>query len=489
MKQWNLRNGWSAGAALVVLCLSSVLAVAEEAQKPAPAAAQEECDRATMTADGVSPAKARMNEIKQPVEWFKWGGDVRMRAIWDHNATTLRDAAVANERFWQRFRARVWWSILPVDDVEINARLTWEFINFCRPAIADLRSTNFEDVIFDNLNVHVKNIGGIPLSLKVGRQDFAGPVDGYGDYWLILDGTPLDGSRTIYFDAIRTRLEVPEWKSTFDWVVVGNQSESDHLLYSFGSDMPRLEHDEVGSWIYMKNRSLENTAIDAYFMYVHRTPQLANGDDAHIYTYGGRLEHKFDENWTGRAEIAQQVGRKNGDRLCALGFNSRVTYFWNDAMKNQTRLSYEYLSGDDPSTDTNEQFDNLWGRWPQWSELYQGWTSRYRGEFRPGELANFHRIGLGHSVFPCKPLEFCADYHLLFADENTRAGDIGFSDSGCFRGQLLALLMRYTILDPKVEPIGMTGHAIAEFFFPGDYYSDFGNDPAVFLRYELTISW
>jgi hypothetical protein len=188
---------------------------------------------------------------------------------------------------------------------------------------------------------------------------------------------------------------------------------------------------------------------------------------------------EFDEHWRARAEIAQQLGHKNYEDICALGFNSRLSYFVKDALNNNFRLAYEFLSGDDPDTDTNEQFDPLWGRWPQFSEA----LALLGFEGRPGETTNMHRIGPGWSINPTDKMEICTDYHLLFCDENTKAGTTGYSDSGCFRGQLLTLLLQY-----KFNP-HMKGHLLSEFFFPGDYYSDLKNDVGTFLRAELVFTW
>ena len=44
-------------------------------------------------------------------------------------------------------------------------------------------------------------LSGVPLDFKIGRQDLF-----LGNGWLVGDGTPLDGSRTFYFDAIRATL-------------------------------------------------------------------------------------------------------------------------------------------------------------------------------------------------------------------------------------------------------------------------------------------
>jgi hypothetical protein len=94
-----------------------------------------------------------------------------------------------------------------------------------------------------------------------------------------------------------------------------------------------------------------------------------------------------------------------------------------------------------------------------------------------------HRIGMGWTTHPNKNLEFCLDYNLLFTDQNTYGGQPGYSESGCFRGQLASALLRYKFTE------FLSGHAIAEFFFPGDYYDDSRNDTAMMLRYELMFHW
>ena len=58
-----------------------------------------------------------------------------------------------------------------------------------------------------------------------------------------------------------------------------------------------------------------------------------------------------------------------------------------------------------------------------------------------------------------------------------------FSDGGCFRGQLLSGVLKYKFTEQ------LSGHLLGEVFFPGDYYSDDRNDPAVFLRVQLNYSF
>jgi hypothetical protein len=241
------------------------------------------------------------------------------------------------------------------------------------------------------------------------------------------------------------------------------------------------EQDETGVIAWLTNNSLPSTQLDGYFIYKKSTPATANGDDAEIYTFGGMIQHKFSEQLKLRSDLAGQFGHKNHARLCALGTLNRFSYAVKDKWATLLRMDYEYLSGDDPDTETNEAFDLLWGRWPRFSEMYI--YSAIGENTRIGDMTNLHRVSWGLTTHPSEKMELCGDYHLLFAGQNTYGDQPGFSESGCFRGQLLTALMKYKFTQH------LSGHLLGEFLFPGDYYSDMRNDPASFLRAELSFSW
>jgi hypothetical protein len=271
-------------------------------------------------------------------------------------------------------------------------------------------------------------------------------------------------------------------KTNIDLSYIEQGAEGDKHIEPF-NDRERTvtEQDERGVILNVVNRCIPDQELGGYFIYKHMNAVAANGDDGDIYTMGLRGAGKLGKNWVYRAEAAAQTGRKNGDRLCAFGTNNRLTYQFHDALKNELRASYEFLSGDQDSTrGKDEGFDLLWGRWPQFSELY---VYTYASETRIADLTNLHRLGLGWSFQPCEKIELSTDYHLLWANHNPLGGTAGFSDSGKFRGQLLTMLMKYTITD------NIKGHLVGEAFFPGDYYDDTRNDPAVFARYELSFTW
>ncbi len=50
------------------------------------------------------------------------------------------------------------------------------------------------EMVVDNLYIKANNVFGLPVDLKIGRQDFLGP-DMYGEGFLLSDGNPNDGSR------------------------------------------------------------------------------------------------------------------------------------------------------------------------------------------------------------------------------------------------------------------------------------------------------
>ncbi|MBT3278631.1 MAG: alginate export family protein [Phycisphaerales bacterium] len=377
---------------------------------------------------------------------------------------------------WQRYRARVGAQITPIKDssLEINLRAVWEFRNYCKP---EARGQNhFDEIIFDRFNVKwTMPVGDAKLTTTIGRQDI---IKGGG--WLVLDGTPLDGSRTIFFDAARFEFELPEKKS-LDLIYIYQTPNSKWLpRISAQKEFPTAEQIEQGiiAWYTDKNKPLGFfDQTDAYFIYKQcQTNGHPSGIDADLYTFGVSGVKKIDENWTIKGEIAGQFGRRNGQRVCALASNNRLTYSFNDSRKTKFHLDYEYLSGDKSNTSAYEGFDVLWGRWPRVSEVYAYTMATEAG--RPADITNLHRVALLWETTINPKVNLCGGYHLFFAPQTLTGPGVG---KGNFRGQLFQARMNYKINEH------VSGHLMAEYFIPGDAYSSMRNDPALMLRYELTF--
>ncbi len=459
---------------------------------------------------GRSSGFADLNKrSKQPLSWLKWGADLRLRNEAMDNTMTLSSRAARHDQNYFRVRPRLFGTVTAASNLELNVRLTvesreWWKTSFSRPFH---EGWDWNEVVFDHLNVKWKNPGGMPLTLQVGRMDLS-----FGDNWLVFEGTPLDGSRTIHFDAARASYEWRARKTTLDLVYVDQGARNDRWLPPIriagdavdGVELPvkkaQIEQNERGAILYATNRSLAKTQLDGYFIYKGSrredphagddpnglVPSLRRGDEADLYTLGARAAGPLAPSWKYRAEGAFQAGDKNGASLRGFGWNSAVSYAPKARFSPELRMQYEYLSGDDPSTTgRNEGFDILWGRWPRWSELY---IYSYAPESRISQLGNLHRVGPGLTLRLSPKLDWTGGYHLLFADKTPLKSSL-VSGKGRFRGQLVT-----STLKARFNP-WLSGHVWAEDLFPGSFYSagtadgPSRRDTAVFLRAELMLAW
>ena len=514
---------------IIALCATLTVARAQTSQ-PAAAAAP--------PAPKLSSMEQMLKDVKHPVEWLTWGGDLRIRNEYFNNAQTLTANPALNPRAslhsqdYFRFRARVWASVAPVENVTGNVRLAAEPREWMeRSSSANVRgnppgqsgSSGFEGRygIVDNLNAQWKKPLDQPATLTLGRQDLF-----MGDGWLMADGTPLDGSWTFFIDAARATYEIPDAKTTIDVIGLVQYAQPDEWMPTIGPSSQGqpaayglTDQNEKGGILWIANKSLPELNVDGYFFYknddrIHdaNVPTTTQGragtygDDASIFTFGGRLSGVVKEHWKYSLEGAYQFGQKQDPLLNAgganpwlppgsestdyrdmnaFGVNSKLSYLFKDKLNNQVWLAYEFLSGDDPDTEDDEMFDVLWGRWPRWSELYAPYS--YIPETRTGQMANLHRFGPGWSFTPLKDLDFSLNYNLMFSESNapTRAtppsAPAVFSGNDNFRGHYLQAILRYKFSKH------MTGHLWSEFVFPGHFYQE-TDQTLQFLRAELMFT-
>jgi hypothetical protein len=506
--------------ALTIITLGATLAIAPAqtvqttAAKPAPAA------------PALSSTEQTIKDIKNPVSWLTWGADLRLRNEYFDNAQSLGPTSVDpkfgpyRSQDYFRYRGRVWTSITPVEQASLNVRVAAEPRQFMEPSSFGTYFTRegmeWRFGIVDNLNVQWRKPLGLPATLTVGRQDLF-----LGDGWLVGDGTPGDGSWTFFFDAARLTYQLEEQHTTIEAIGLLQYAQPDAWLPTIGASTEAgspsrytlTDQNEIGAILWVANKSLPKANLDGYFIYKHDSRQTtpppgavsgatglgtyANGDNADIFTLGARVSGLLDEHWKYSVEGAYQFGEKQDPNLKhsdggaaaallyhdlnAFGINSRLSYLFKDKLNNQAYLSFEYLSGDDPGTGSDEMFDVLWGRWPRWSELYNVYS--YIPETRVGQTANLYRFGPGWSISPTKRMDFSVNYNALFSDQAVATREnipSAFTGTGNFRGHYLQAILKYKFSQH------MSGHLWSEFVFPGDYYKS--TQMMTFLRAELLFT-
>ncbi len=466
---------------------------------PAQPASQPSAGANAMTATN-QPPPTLLQKIKQPVPWMNWGADLRIRDEYFNNLLTLNphDAKNLHEQDYFRFRARVWATVTPVEDVSVFTRLSTEPREWMNPAgyspYKGHPGLDMTEGMIDGLNVQCRNILQQPATVTVGRQDIF-----LGDGWLVGEGTPYDGSWTTYLDAGRLTYEMKEQHTTFEAIGIIQDGYDDGWLPTINNqNRIETEQNEKGAVFSAANTSLRAANVTGYFIYKHDNRLNGingnSGDNADIYTLGGRLTGLLGDHWKYSAEGAYQFGRKQDlnvlfpvkssdyRTLDAFGVNGKFTWLAKDKLNNQLNVSFEFLSGDNPNSKNDEMFDVLWGRWPRWSEI--GLYS-YAAETRIGQEANLVRAGLGWSLTPMKDLDFSTAYCALFAPESVPTRGLGgttlFSDKGNFRGHFIQSVLKYKF------NAHVSGHLWGECLFPGDFYVS--HNPVPFARAEVAFTF
>lgn len=399
--------------------------------------------------------------------WLQWGGDLRYRMYVEENIKLKGDDPNTRRRFWHRPRVRIWGKATPHQDLDLFARLSYEPRYFCEPNRKD--QLIFNEAIVDQLYMEVRNLFSLPLKVRIGRQDFK-----LGDGWLVQEGTPLDGGRSFFFDAARLTWDDKATKSTLDVIYLQQYADSARSIRPFNDAHRELvDQNEKGAIVYYGNDSFPKTRLQGYFIYKHADKQSPKGYNADLFTFGGLVAGELGPHWRYKVEIAAQFGNKEGESVSAMGSDNRIAYCFGNPWKTKAHFDYEYRSG---AHNSNEQFDILWGRHTQFSNLYNYYISTLEGQMAMS--SNLHRFGPGISIQPTDKLYLGASYHLLFRD---RPAD-NFDSQGPFRGHLVTAKAEYKF----TKDISL--RVLYDVFVPGNFYHPLDNTGS-FIQTQLAVRW
>jgi len=414
-----------------------------------------------------------------------FGASFRLRQeVWDNlvSLDTIQ-SAVAKDRNFFRLRVSAWGKASFNKDISIYTRLTTEPKYQIGSYKVNVKGDKLDEdeLIVDNLYTDFKNIFGAPVDLRIGRQDFLGP-DGFGDGFLLLDGTPGDGSRSFYFNAARLTWRIAQGHSV-DLVYISDTWTDTYLpVLHPGNKKQLTASNEQGFVVYSKNKLGEAINIEPYYIYKREnaygaTPRLK------LNTIGARAVFN-QNNWTVKGEFAHQFGDYDGgrDRTGNGGYIFLARKYPQVTLKPEFELGFVYLSGDDPATAKHEGWNPLFSRAPAWNELiiytliYE--TSRDAGPI-PGYWTNMLIYKAGGKVSFTQATGLSAAYSYLAADEATRGlNPVMFSNSGKGRGHMIQGMLTHKFNKQ------FDGFLQLEYFMPKSFYNDNAKN-ALFFRWQL----
>ena len=439
---------------------------------------------------------------------FNAGADLRIRQEIFDNATCLPGDGVAGNHGLLsapgvkdgkytnrlRFRPRVWGEVSFGEKMRIYSRLTDEFRWNVQP---NTRSSVFPDEVFlDNLFIEGKGFFDDFLDFSAGRQDIALL---YGLDHIFQDGTPGDGSRSLYADMVRFTLNFTE-VSKLD-VFALYQHDDNHLRWGTGrSDHRSLtglgesgaesERDEWGGGAVWSSELCEALPYQLFVMHKGVAAYRRNDvkrPSTRRELLGVKTTPKLTDELSLQFEAMGQVG-ENGAGKTLYGWSSYAGVNWKSAEESEIRpfgsFGLHFMSGSKDTAETDGgsgAWDPMWSRAVCYSEIFSFGThyaTCWWSNLLYARLEGGFEFGRRHNLtFATGP---------MFAEENDGLG----GGSGSYKGILHTAHYNFPLMladKEKGERFEMFGHLRAELFNPGDYF-DSGR-PAWFLRWQVEFKF
>jgi hypothetical protein len=427
----------------------------------------------------------------------KWtaGGQIRLRQEAFEDVPIVADPpgvtrGGANNYF--RVRSQLYVSVEVDPQVAVYGRLANEYREYLKPE--DNKDWEFPDeVVVDNLYLNLQRL--LPneaLSLRIGRQDlWASPGKPFGSGRLIFEGTPKDGSRTIFFDALRatyktgkTQIDAIGIYNRSDATLIINDQDRDNVGYTKGFN----DAVESGFIFYAAHEWVPSLATEEYYIY-KREHEWLNGaavmPPADLHTVGACLMPKFGEMLSASLEGAVQSGTRGDTQLFAYMGEGVAKFVLLPDSSYKPVLSAGVLlySGDRAKTDHLERWDPLWGRYPQVGVGGDLLILTYDAE-GAGWWSNLLFPNLSASLsLPFKEAKAIAMVGQAMAQQKNGPGD--GRDRGLYAGLRLDATLARALVGQKDR---LTMQLLGEVLDPGNYYKAEW-ETAYWARWELTYSF
>ena len=428
-----------------------------------------------------------------------FGADLRIRQeIMDNvpglpGGGLLQSAARGQYKNHMRFRPRVWGELKGGENWRLYARLTDEFRWNVTPY--SNKTTFPDELIVDNLFLEAKDLFDGLLDFTAGRQDM---YNLYGLDHIFVDGTPGDGSRTVYTDMARFALKFGD-DGRLDMFVLHNRDDnplrwgterSRHRSLSGVDPRAEPEMDDWGWGGIWSGRAGDALPYQVFAMQ-KITESYKKGGERVPYTrrelLGVKLMPQLTDELSLQLEAMGQVGR-DGDGAWLSGWSGYAGVNWKSAAEDGWRpfasLGFHAMSGDKDAAGERggrHAWDPMWSRGVNYSEIFlQGthygvawWSNMLYARLSGGvDFGRRHRI------------EASTGPMFAAAEDGLGGGD------GAFKGLLSQIRYDFPLLTAdaaKGERFEIFGHLYAELFNPGDYFET--DRPAWFLRWQIDFKF
>ncbi|MDH4157358.1 MAG: alginate export family protein [candidate division Zixibacteria bacterium] len=385
---------------------------------------------------------------------FRLSFTERFRLVtWDYTIN-LRNASWDVYSF-TRHRTSLMGQWFLASDIEFALKLTNEFRSYFAPVSQKFTLDEaFVDLLYAKWNID----SGFRGTLTLGRQNII-----LGEGFLVMDGGPLDGSRSIYFNAARFDWKLDKAKSLSLFYMY--QEETDEWLpILHDQDKPMVDQPEEGFGAYFSG-DFAATNLQAYAIRKNVKETATQPAASEINTFGGRVQVPAMEKLSATIEAAYQFGKLGDADRAAFGGYTHLDYTtgWAVYLPSALTAGAVYLSGDDPETGDWEGWDPLFARWPKWSESSIYTLIREGGVAYWSNFASAYvRVGFKLS----DQVRVQGDFQHLIASQVPDTALSFPGGTGKTRGELLIGKMTFQINDR------LSGHLLWETFFPGNFYFD-----------------
>jgi hypothetical protein len=453
----------------VVACLLSA-GEAAFAASPAPDAAQP--DPSPVTFDAGADLRVRQ-EIMRNVPGLPGGGVLYPRA----------------RRDWlnhMRFRPRLWGQVTAGGSWRLLARLTDEMRWNVSP---DSTAYTFPDeVLLDNLYLEGVGLFDGFVDLRLGRQDL---YNLYGLDHLFVDGTPGDGSRTLFADMVRVgftwdearRLDLFFLHCSDETALRWGTERSRHRSLAGLGGGAQPDRDDWG-WGAVWSGTAAGLPYQIFALQ-KVSESYRRGSIDHPWTrrelLGVKTTPQLTDAWSLQLEAMGQIGR-DGDGAWLSGWSTYCALNWRQAEAARATpfasLGFHTMSGDRDAADEeggHRAWDPMWSRGVNDSELFL-----YGTHYGVGWWSNQLYLKLAGGIDFAARRKLTASCGPMFA---TVADGLGGGD-GHLKGFLSQARYDFPLIRPETGGrFEIFGHLVAEFFNPGGYFET--GKPAWFVRWEV----